>query len=319
MDIDVSAPAASGPVVCLGEALVDVVIRDGQTLGEHVGGSPFNVACGLARLDHPTTLACWVARDERGEGIIAAAGANGLALAPGSDDADRTSTAQAVLDEQGKATYTFDLTWQLPELTGMDDVAHVHTGSIGATLEPGGQQVIDALKAVHGHASISYDPNARPAIMGSPDEVLGRIEEIISLSTLVKASDEDIAWLHPDVDLDDVLSQWMDMGPSLVVATRGELGARVLLGDGSFHDVPPMKVALVDTVGAGDSFMAGLVSGLLDADLLGGEGAAERLRTANWGQIRSALDRAAATSGITVSRAGAYGPDRGEVAYVLAR
>lgn len=306
--------AADSPsVLCLGEALVDIVVRDGQVLGEHVGGSPYNVACGLQRLGHPTTLACWLARDERGERIIDAAEAQGLALAPGSDGAQRTSTAQAVLDEQGSASYEFDLDWALPPLGGLGGVAHVHTGSIAATLEPGGSQVVDALRQVRASATTSYDPNARPAIMGSPDEVLGRIEELVALSTVVKASDEDVAWLYPGAELDDVLRRWQSLGPVLVVVTRGGEGSRALLADGTLHDVVPLAVTVADTVGAGDSFMAGMLSGLLDAGLLGSAAAAERLRAAGWDQVGPALARAAATSGATVARAGAYAPSRDEL------
>lgn len=306
-----SAVAASTlPVLCLGEALVDIVERDGVVEGEYVGGSPYNVACGLSRLDHDADLACWVGDDERGRAIEAGAAANGLTLVDGCRGARRTSTAKALLDANGSATYDFDLDWELPSLGALDRYAHLHTGSIAATLEPGGTQVVGALRAVSGRATISYDPNARPGIMGSPEAVLGRIEDIIGLSDVVKASDEDIAWLYPGQDADDVLRRWLALGPSLVVMTRGGEGARVLLGDGTFHDVAPRKVQLVDTVGAGDSFMAGMLSGLLDAGLLGSPEAAQRLRGAGWDEVSPALERATATSGATVERAGAHAPTR---------
>lgn len=301
-------------ILCVGEALVDVV-RRGDDVAEHVGGSPLNVACGLARLGHDTTLATWIGRDARGDAIRQAASDAGVRLSPGSDGAERTPVAQAVLDEEARATYSFDLTWDLPPLEP-GEWAHLHVGSIGATLEPGGEKVLELVRSISG--TVSYDPNARPAIMGSPAEVLGRIEAIIAASDLVKASDEDVAWLLPDLTLDAVAARWLGLGAGLVVVTRGGEGAAVWTADGARHDAVPHRVAVADTVGAGDSFMAGLVSGLVDLGFLGGPGAAAALRAATWPAVEPALVRAMATAAITVGRAGAYGPTRDEVAQFVA-
>ena len=102
--------------------------------------------------------------------------------------------ANAELDAEGHATYNFDLTWVLPTLPQISEVDHVHTGSIAATLEPGGTQVVGALKATHGEATISYDPNARPTLMGDPQDARNRVEEIVVLSDVVKVSDQDVEW-----------------------------------------------------------------------------------------------------------------------------
>lgn len=305
--------AKNSPVLVLGEALVDVVHQAGK-VSEHVGGSPANVAFGLGRLEHDVTLAAWFAKDERGERIASACRDSGVKVAPGADRASRTSVANAVIDADGKAVYQFDLTWLLPELPLHGTVGHVHTGSIGATLEPGGAQVLRALRDNVDTATLSYDPNARPTLMGSPAAVIARVEEIIALCDVVKSSDEDIEWLYPDQSVAFVMRRWLEAGPALVVVTRGGDGAYVAIAsDDAIVEVAPNPVTVIDTVGAGDSFMAGLISGLLDADFLGGPEARAALREARLVDVMPAIDRAISTSSNTVSRAGAYAPTRDEL------
>ena len=305
--------AKDSPVLVLGEALVDVVHKDGN-ISEHVGGSPANVAFGLGRLDHDVTLAAWFALDDRGKRILAACEEANVKVAKGSERAPRTSVANALIDAAGKATYQFDLSWLLPELPAAGSVGHIHTGSIGATLEPGGSQVVKAVREAADGATVSYDPNARPTLMGSAQAVLGRVEEIIALSDVVKSSDEDIEWLYPNQSVADVMRHWLNMGPSLAVVTRGGDGAYVAIAtDDDIVEVAPNPVDLIDTVGAGDSFMAGLISGLLDAGYLGDAGARKALREARLVDIMPAVDRAITTSSNTVSKAGAYAPTRDEL------
>jgi fructokinase len=305
-------------VLSLGEALIDVVRHDGKS-EEHVGGSLLNVGCGLARLGHDTTVGTWFGRDNRGERIVQTARAAGARLREGSDRAEHTSVAYATLDAAGSASYDFDLTWQLPVLEDLDTVNHLHTGSIAATLEPGGTQVVQTVRAVRDHATVSYDPNVRPALMHSPQAMMQRIEELVSLSDLVRASDEDIEWLYPEKPLQAVIRRWRALGPAMIVITRGPWGAwAALASDSDNLVVDQMNVKVADSVGAGDSFMAGLISGLLDANLLGGSQGRERFREARWADVQPALHRAVATAGLTVSRPGSYAPDRAEVQAMLA-
>jgi fructokinase len=293
----------------IGESLIDIVHRPDGSTREHVGGSPANVAVGLARLGHDVTLATMIGDDERGTRIATRLDEEGVALTEGSIGERPTSVATSTLDETGAAAYTFDLTWELSENQPLEGLAHVHTGSIAATLEPGASAVLSTLQSARPSATISYDPNARPSLMGDPHEVRAKIEQLIGLSDVVKASDEDIAWLYDGAPLPDILRLWGLLGPALVVVTRAEKGAVIgLTITGELTSVNAPVVEVMDTVGAGDSFMAGLLSGLLEASLLGGIQARERLRSASLADVRPAVDRALACASITVSRAGAAPP-----------
>ena len=311
--------ASTPPVLCLGEALIDVVLREGEEPQEHVGGSPLNVACVLTELERPALIGAWWGRDRHGRMIEEFAEEHSVGIVSGSEGADRTSLAYAKLDEMGRAEYEFDLLWEVPELPPASSLAHLHTGSLAATLEPGGTDVLRAVKAMAILGTVSYDPNARPAIMGSPEDVLPRIEELVSLADVVKASDEDIAGLFgEDTPVEEGMRRWSSQGPGLVVVTRGPWGAYArLLAVRDMLVIDRLIVEVTDTVGAGDSFMGGLLSGLLDAGLLGRADAKNRLREATWNDVRTALHRATITSGLTVSHAGAYAPSLQEVNEVL--
>ncbi|PKQ24081.1 MAG: carbohydrate kinase [Actinobacteria bacterium HGW-Actinobacteria-5] len=301
------------PVTVVGEALIDIVIPPTGDAVEHVGGSPANVAIGLARLGHPTRLATHIGPDARGERIAALMEAEGVELAAGSSNAQRTPTAAAHLDAAGVASYEFDLDWQLdPAQVIVPPGGHLHTGSIAATLAPGGAAVLDIVRAARSHATVSYDPNARPTLMGSPDEARPVIERLIGLADVVKASDEDVRWLYGTTPVTQVLAHWASLGPTVCAVTQGGEEV-VVLAAGEVQRYPTLPTHVADTVGAGDSFMAGLISGLLDAGLLGDEDARERLRFAEWPTIESAVERALACAAITVSRAGANPPTRADL------
>jgi len=298
----------------IGESLIDIVHRPDGSAQEHVGGSPANVAVGLARLGNDVTLATMIGEDEHGARIADLLDREGIRLTAGSVGERRTSVATSTLDAAGAAAYTFDLAWELSEDQPLEGLAHVHTGSIAATLEPGASAVLNTIQTARPGATISYDPNVRPSLMGDPQEVRAKIEQLIGLSDVVKASDEDIAWLYDAAPLSDILRLWGLLGPAMVVVTRGDKGAVVGLGiTGELTSVDAPAVEVADTVGAGDSFMAGLVSGLLDAGLLGGVQARERLRAASLADVRPAVDRALACAAITVSRPGANPPHLAEL------
>ncbi|NYG06292.1 fructokinase [Phycicoccus badiiscoriae] len=298
----------------IGEALVDIVLDSAGTRAEHVGGSPANVAIGLARLGHDVDFACRLGRDERGERIASHLRSHGVTVLPQSFGELPTSTALATLDEHATATYTFDLHWDLPAIPLPDGTGHLHTGSLGTILEPGAQSVTDALVRGREHGTVSYDPNIRPGIMGELEPVRARVEELVRLSDVVKASGDDLAYLYPDESAGAVMTRWLGQGPSLVVVTLGPDGVAYRVASGPDESRAPTAArTVVDTVGAGDSFMAGLLSGLLASGLLGDPGARERLRSATLEDVRPAVERGIATSGVTVGRAGAYAPGLDEL------
>lgn len=305
-------PAARALVV--GEALVDVVLRPGAEPAEHPGGSPANVAIGLGRLGRRVDLLTWLGDDAHGDLVREHLAGSRVHVLTGDGGPDRTPVARAHLDADGAATYEFDLTWDLPTGwdAGEDAPVVVHTGSIATVIAPGGEAVARLLEEHRATSTLTYDPNLRPALMGSPEQTLPVVERLVALADVVKVSDEDLAWLHPGVAPVEVAQDWLGRGPSLVVVTLGGDGALALTagGDEVMVTAPPVEVA--DTVGAGDSFMAALVDGLWGADLLGA-GARDRLRAIDRPTVERVLVRCAAVAAITVSRAGANPPTRADL------
>ena len=217
-----------------------------------------------------------------------------------------TSTALARLDANGAATYEFDLLWD-PRPAGLPEhVDAVHTSSIAAVLEPGAETVLDVLRRRRDGSTISYDPNARPTLMGEAETVRAQIEHTIALCDVVKASDEDVAWLYGTDDVEDVVASWRELGPALTVLTRGDEGAVGFAATGRVQ-VSPVVVDAVDTVGAGDTFSAGILDALAAKDLLGAE-KRPALAAMPSDDVASVLRHAAALAAITVSRAGANPP-----------
>ncbi|MFF9090390.1 carbohydrate kinase [Streptomyces sp. NPDC014991] len=306
---------------------MDIIVGANALPRYRPGGSPANVALGLGRLGHPVRLATRVGNDDFGSLVRKHLEGSGVGLAPGSAVDATTSTALAVLDAAGSANYTFDITWALSETVeeALRDgpPAHVHTGSIATALSPGADQVFSILHALRTSATVSYDPNLRPALLRPAEQERERVEQLVVMSDVVKASEEDLAWLHPDENPDKTAARWAQGGPALVILTLGANGARAWWRHGC-QDIAPVPVQVIDTVGAGDAFMAGLTSRLLHAGLLGGglgaEAATARaaLRaatdTARLPPVLSdALAVAARTAAFTCAREGADPPTAAEL------
>ncbi|MDY6999948.1 MAG: PfkB family carbohydrate kinase, partial [Actinomycetota bacterium] len=149
----------------IGEALIDVVERDGRRIGEHVGGSPLNVAVGLARLGRPVDFQTHIGTDDYGHRIEDFVESAGVQLVPGSTNAASTATALATLDEAGAATYSFDIDWQLSGTPQVAPPSVVHSGSIATVLEPGCLATAALVDTYHLSATFTFDPNIRPALI----------------------------------------------------------------------------------------------------------------------------------------------------------
>ena len=252
----------------IGEALIDIVERNGQVMGEHVGGSPLNVAVGLGRLGRGVDFLTHIGRDERGRRIVDYVEASGVQLVSGSFSAARTPTALARLDASGAADYVFDIEWALTGTPEVTPPLVAHTGSIAAFLDPGCLATAALLDTYRTSATVTYDPNVRPALIHDHQQAVDRINRIVEKADVVKASDEDLRWIDPKREPEQTAETWLGLGPSIVAVTMGGRGALAMCAAGTVQ-VPAPTVQVVDTVGAGDSFMTGLIDALWELDLLG--------------------------------------------------
>ncbi|MBM0234558.1 carbohydrate kinase [Micromonospora sp. STR1_7] len=313
-------------IVVAGEALIDLVVTaEGQRAVP--GGSPANVAVTLARLDEPVRLLARIGTDEYGRQLTEHLTSNRVDLAWAVRADQPTSVAVATLNATGQASYEFRLAgtadWQwtpqeLPELAGSPATA-LHTGSLALALTPGAQVLEDLLAREHRRdgLTVSIDLNLRPSIVTDRAAEQARVRRQVSLAHLVKASDEDLAWLYPDRTVSDVLAGWREAGVSCAVVTRGGEGAWLLAPDGSLHEQPAVRTTVVDTVGAGDAFTGGLLAALADLDALG-DRPASRLAAVSAQQWAEVLRQAATVAALTCAHRGADPPRRAEVEALLA-
>ena len=298
-------------MLVVGEAVVDIVRAGDGSTGEHPGGSAVNVAVALARLGREVALATSFADDAHGRLLAAHLGTAGVELANDPHSVARTSTAAASLAEDGSARYEFDLEWRLSPVTGPAPVAMVHVCSLGAVLAPGAAATRELVSRLRAESLVSYDLNARPEATGAGPDVVTAVERMVAVSDLVKASDEDLGALYPELDLDAAARWLLSLGPAAVAVTRGDQGAS-WFGSGSRIDVPADPVGVVDTIGAGDTFAAALLDGLLERGVsVGDRGTLGELGEAVVAELLGHAVRAAA---VTVSRAGANPPYRSELA-----
>lgn len=310
-----------GAIEVVGEALIDLVPGDGPDLLQAVpGGSPANVAVGLARLGIPVRMLARLADDAFGHRLRRHLDENGVDLTRSASAPEPTSLAIVSVDADGGASYDFrvagtaDWQWSDAELAGAigDDVVALHAGSLAMTTPPGAAVLTRLVARARATATVSYDPNCRPLLMGAPENVRGAIERCVATADIVKVSAEDLAWLVPDRGIEGVATEWLRHGPALVIVTLGPGGA---LAFGHAFDtirLDGVEVDVVDTVGAGDSFTSALLAGLHRRGLLG---AARRdaLRTLDSVTVAEVLREAVVASSLTCTRRGAEPPTRDEV------
>jgi fructokinase len=309
-------------ILISGEALVDLIPDHARETAYDavLGGSPYNVAIGLARLGSPTAFVSRVSKDANGDAFAAALAKAGVNLSFVERAAEPSTIAFVMRGTaQTGARYSFyldatsfDGAWPFPG-RWPDGGRHLHVGSISALEARHGETVVAALTEARKHATTSFDPNIRPLVTPDRAAVLPLVERQLALANFVKASDEDLHWLYPDRDPEASIADWAKRGPRFTVVTRGPDGAVAYLGDQRLEAKAP-KIEVVDTVGAGDSFMSALI-GAMDADgALGqGGGAPDAARLARW------LKFAATASAITCTRKGSDPPTRAEVEALLAQ
>jgi fructokinase len=224
-----------------------------------------------------------------------------------------TSIANAEIQEDGSAKYEFQMQFEIsnikdqvfPLIAGAEVV---HAGSIGTFLPPGCEDVFDLFKTAGAQTLTSYDPNCRPSINNNHAQVLDIVERFVSNSTVVKASDEDIAWLYPGKTAEQVAEKWLALGPVLIAITRGPDGAYIRRASGTSFDLPGHRVQVQDTIGAGDSFMATLLDSLSGQKTTGFD-AKVWVSGIKDAEMQAICERAILFSADTCTRTGANPPD----------
>ena len=292
----------------IGESLIDIAERDGQITAEHVGGSPLNVAVGLARLGRDVDFLTRIGDDPYGQRVAEYVNAAGVQLVSGSRAADRTATARAAVGADGSADYVFDLDWQLSGTPMVAPPLFVHTGSIAAVQEPGCLAVAALVDTYRVSATTTFDPNVRPSLITDQELARGRIGHLVERSDIVKVSDEDLRWIDPARPPEQVAQAWLALGPAVVAMTMAGQGAAAVCAAGEVR-VPARPVQVVDTVRAGDAFMVGLIDALWARGLLGAQRRAE-LAEIDLDALMAALEAANEVAALTVTRGGADLPDR---------
>lgn len=305
-------------VIC-GEALFDVFAAGdtptGLMLDARVGGSPFNVAVGLARLGQPVGFFGGVSSGFLGERLMRALKEEGVDTRCTPRSPARTTLSLVGVDAAGVPSYSFygegaaDRGVTQAALAAIPSEARAfHVGSYATVVEPvaGTQRAL--IEREHKRSLISYDPNIRLNV--EPD--LGRwhalLDWMLPRTHLLKVSDEDLGLLFPGVAPATLAAQWLARGVAMVVVTRGGEGA-IAWTAAAQAEAAPVKVDVVDTVGAGDTFQAALLTWLAEHDAL----SPMALRTLPAGQVKAALDFAAQAAAITCSRRGADLPRRAEL------
>ncbi|HOY34223.1 MAG TPA: carbohydrate kinase [Piscinibacter sp.] len=305
-------------VVC-GEALFDVFATGdtptGMAMDARVGGSPFNVAVGLARLAQPVSFLSQVSRGFLGERLMRALAAEGVQTATVQRSDAPTTLSLIGLDAQGVPSYSFYGEGCADRLLGDTALAALPAGiqaiNFGSYATVIGETAATQRKLVEreqGRALIAYDPNIRLNVEPSLDVWRTQIDWMLPRTQLLKVSDEDLRLVWPGVEPADFAARALAQGAQLVVVTRGGEGATGWTATGRV-DVPPVAVQVIDTVGAGDTFQAALLTWLAERDAL----SAPALAALSKDALGDALGFAARAAAITCSRRGADMPRRAEL------
>lgn len=305
------------PVAIVGEALVDALHRPDGTVRRVPGGSAANTAVALARLGVPTQLSTCLGADADARLLLDHLDGSGVEVVH--TTVRRTATAEARVDDDGLPYYDLDVLWR-PAPALPHAPRHLHVGSLGAVLRPGSRVVRRlAERASAAGIAVSYDVNLRPAFTGLGSRVVRALTTLFQLADIVRLSEEDLVHMWPGDPLEESAQTLLNAGAVAVVITRGAEGAswfgRPGRGDARAVrvDVPAAPVAaVVDTIGAGDTFTAGMLAGLEQAGALGG--GREALAALDPEAWRDVLELAARCAAVTVGREGADPPYPHELA-----
>ena len=292
-----------------GEVLIDL-IPDGSERKPIVGGGPANTAKALAKLGIDTQFIDGISTDDYGQMANDELVASGVKLDYVKYSDKPTCLAIVSLSNSGSASYefaientaTFDFTLDWLASPQIERPSILHIGTLATAIEPGASVLFAWAQSVAEIAPIVFDPNIRPAVISDRKQYVKQVERWVSISSAVKVSDEDIKWLYPSLEIEQVVNNWLAKGPSLIVVTnddKGLAGYRV----GEKVSVDAVKVVVVDTVGAGDTVGAILVEAIVK----------DGLNALSGVRLEMMLKRAAKAAAITVSRSGANPPTLKEI------
>ena len=302
-------------ILCCGEALIDM-IPEPTSCGQvgfvpHCGGAVFNTAIALGRLGVGTGMLTGLSNDMFGRQLSDAltsscVGTHHVVTS------NRPTTLAFVNLVNGHASYVFyDENsagrmlgpQEMPQL--QSDISAMYFGGISLACEPGADAYLSLAETNSSGRAIILDPNIRSGFIADEAKYRARLDVLISRSDVVKVSDEDLNWIIPEpMPLQVKANTLLTAGPSFIIVTRGGEGATGYLSDGKVVDVPAERVQIVDTVGAGDTFNAGVMAILSNRGLLTKDG----LASLSYGDAQDALSFGAKIAAVTVSRAGANPP-----------
>jgi len=305
-------------ILCCGEALIDMLPRE-TTLGEkgfapYAGGAIFNTAIALGRLGIPTAFFTGLSDDMMGDILRDTLTASNVDFRPCAT-LSRPTTIAFVKLVNGQATYAFYDEGTAGRMITVDDLPVIgadceamHFGAISLIPEPCGATYEALMAREQANRVISLDPNIRPDFIKDKAAHMARISRMAAMADILKFSDEDLAWFGLEGEADDLAQYWLDRGAKLVVITRGADGATGFTREFEVS-VPSERVTVVDTVGAGDTFDAGILASLKGQDMLTKQKVADLTPLA----VRNALTLGAKAAAVTVSRAGANPPFAHEI------
>jgi fructokinase len=299
----------SDQVWVVGEVLIDLIPDADQYLAV-VGGGPANTAKALAKLGVKAYFIDGISNDEYGQMAKTELLSANVLLDYAQYSNKPTCTAKVTLDSLGIASYefiientaTFDFAdlW-LPDPQSLKP-SLLHIGTLATVIEPGASVLFGWAQSIANVVPIVFDPNIRPAVLGSRDEYVKKVEKWVAISSVVKVSDEDLYWLYPGKVINEIVKNWLEVGVELVLVTLGDKGITAYRMNEQIS-VGAVKVVVADTVGAGDTVGAVLVEAIVKngLDKLTGE------------VLKTMLNRAVKAAAITVSRTGANPPSKEEI------
>lgn len=311
--VDYAQPMTPSPmfkdVWVAGEVLIDLITQGGET-NAIVGGGPANTSVALARLGINTFFIDGMSTDAYGQRAKIELEAAGVKLDYVEFSQKPMCLADVTLAPSGSATYkflidgtaTFDFRSEwLPDPSGKEPAA-LYLGTLATLVEPGASVLFDWARDIGKVVPVVYDPNVRPSVVGDRVRYQTSVARWASISKVIKVSSDDMAWLYPAEDFEDVAKRWFGCGVELVVLTLGAEGLRARDHFGEVS-VPGVKVDVVDTVGAGDTIGAILVEAI----------AKNGFESLHGDELAKVLVRAATAAAITCSHSGAQPPTQQEL------